>query len=144
MTRIRFTDLDVGAGAEPVVIGPLSRTDIVRYQGASGDFNPVHHDEPFATGAGYPAPLVVGMYPAGALGAWATAWLGAENVRRFKVRWHQQMWPGDTLTLAGIVSAKTVAEDGEQRVELELGCTNQDGKVCVQGWATFVVPSEET
>jgi acyl dehydratase len=51
----------------PKTLGPITRTDVVRYQGASGDLNPVHHDELFASGAGFPAPLVVGMYPAGAM-----------------------------------------------------------------------------
>ena len=45
----------------PRVYGPVTRTDVVRYQGASGDLNPVHHDEPFARAAGFPAPLGVGM-----------------------------------------------------------------------------------
>lgn len=137
-------DLAVGSTADPTVVGPLSRTDIVRYQGASGDFNPIHHDEPFATAAGYPAPLVVGMYPAGLMGTWATDWLGADHVRRIKVRWRQQMWPGDTLTVAGQVASIEVAEDGARRVELELGCTNQRGEVCVQGWATFELPTDTT
>ncbi len=138
--------LAVGDRAEPWVIGPLTRTDIVRYQGASGDLNPIHHDEPFATAAGYPAPLVVGMYPAGVMGAWATGWLGAEHVRRIRVRWRQQMWPGDTLIVTGVVASIEDAAGGEggegreRRVELELGCTNQRGELCVQGWASFVVP----
>jgi acyl dehydratase len=37
------------------VFGPITRTDIVRYQGASGDFNPIHHDDDFAKSAGFPS-----------------------------------------------------------------------------------------
>ena len=86
---------------EPLVVGPLTRTDIVRYQGASGDMNPLHHDEPFARVAGYDAPLVIGMLGAGLLGSYATDWLGASNVRRFRIRFRAQVWPGDTLTCTG-------------------------------------------
>ena len=136
----RWEDLTEGAtGPAPMVVGPITRTDFVRYQGASGDMNPIHHDEPFAQAAGYPAPLAVGMFQAGVLSAWATAWLGAENVRRYKVRWKEQCWPGDVLTFSGRV-AKRYEENGERRVDLDLVCTRQTGGVAVQGWATFVVP----
>ena len=73
----RWDDLDVGAGAEPRTVGPLTRTDFVRYQGASGDFNPIHHDEEFAQAAGYPTVFSVGMLQAGILATLATDWLGA-------------------------------------------------------------------
>ena len=59
----------------PLVVGPLVRTDFVRYQGASGDMNPLHHDETFARKAGYDAPLAVGMFNAGLLATYATDWL---------------------------------------------------------------------
>jgi acyl dehydratase len=122
----------------PRTIGPITRTDVVRYQGASGDMNPIHHDEPFALAAGYSAPLVVGMFQAGVLADWAVEWLGAENVRGFKVRWKEQVWPGDILTFTGKAVRET-HEAGERRVEVELVCTRQDGGVAVQGWGTFVV-----
>ena len=53
-------------GSEPKAreYGPITRTDIVRYQGASGDFNPIHHDEEFAKSAGYPIG-VLGRHAAG-------------------------------------------------------------------------------
>src|SRR5262245_59409479 len=110
---VRFDDLSEGTpGPEAVAIGPLTRTDFVRYQGASGDMNPIHHDEVFARAAGYSAPLAVGMLPAGVLATWATDWLGPENIRRFKVRWREQVWPGDTLRCSGRVARKYL-EDGE-------------------------------
>src|SRR5262249_6185351 len=76
----------------PLVVGPLTRTDIVRYQGASGDMNPLHHDETFARAAGYNAPLAIGMLGAGLLATYATDWLGAENIRRFRIRFRAQVW----------------------------------------------------
>ncbi len=122
----------------PLVVGPLSRTDLVRYQGASGDFNPIHHDEVFARSAGYPAPLSLGMLQAGLLATWATGWLGAARVRRFRVRFAEQVWPGDTVTCSGTV-AREYTVDGEALVDLELRGTTQHGKVAVYGWATFTV-----
>lgn len=126
---------------EARVIGPITRTDIVRYQGASGDMNPVHHDEPFATNAGFPAPLAVGMFPAGAMFAWASDWLGPDNVRRVRCRWKEPVFPGDTLIISGEI-AKKYEEDGESKIDLELACVKDGGGIAVQGWATFVVPEE--
>jgi acyl dehydratase len=136
---VRFQDLDDSQLPPPRVIGPLTRTDFVRYQGASGDMNPIHHDEEFAKKAGYTAPLAVGMFQAGALNAWATDWLGPANVRRTRMRWKEQVWPGDVLTLSGKI-ARMYEEGGEHKVDLELVCTRQTGGIAVQAWMTFVVP----
>ena len=125
----------------PLVIGPLTRTDLVRYQGASGDFNPIHHDEPFAVAAGLPQPLSLGMLQAGMLATWATDWLGAEAIRRFRVRFAERVFPGDTLTCAGRIVKSYVDEAGQSLVDLELECTTQTGAVALRGWATFTVPS---
>jgi acyl dehydratase len=129
---------DLGAPPAPRTIGPITRTDVVRYQGASGDMNPIHHDEPFALAAGYSAPMVVGMFQAGVLAGWAVDWLGAENVRSYKVRWKEPVWPGDVLTVSGTI-ARVLDDGAEKKVELELSCTRQTGGVAAQAWATFVV-----
>ena len=118
----------------PLVVGPLTRTDLVRYQGASGDMQPVHHDEPFARAAGYDAPLSLGMLHAGLLGTWSAQWLGAERVRRFRVRFTAQAFPGDTLSCSG-----SVVEERDDQVDVELACTTQNGDVVARAWATFAV-----
>ena len=136
---VSWSELNEGSGAAPVTIGPITRTDVVRYQGASGDMNPIHHDEPFATNAGYPAPLVVGMLPVGAMNTWATDWLGPENVRLTRARWKQQVWPDETLTCTGKIVRK-YEEEEERKVDLEITSTKEDGSVALQVWMTFVVP----
>jgi acyl dehydratase len=134
------TDLTVGADREPFVDKPLTITDFVRYQGASGDMNPIHHDSSFAAKAGYPTPFAVGMLQAGVLGTFATDWLGAENVRSFKVQFREQAWPGDVLTYSGTITAVR-EQDGERLVDIELACTRQTGGTHLKGWATFVAPN---
>jgi acyl dehydratase len=136
---VTWDDLVEGTKADPREFGPLSRTDFVRYQGASGDFNPIHHDEEYAKGAGFPTVFSVGMLQAGILGAYATDWLGATNVRRFGFQFREQVWPGDMLTCTGEVT-KRYEEDGERKVDLDLLCTRQTGGAAIKGWATFVVP----
>lgn len=127
----------VGTDAEPFVDAPLTVTDFVRYQGASGDMNPIHHDSAFAAAAGYPSPFAVGMLQAGIMSTFATDWLGAEQLRRFKVQFREQAWPGDVLTYSGTVVAVR-EEGGETLIDVELACTRQTGGTHLKGWATFV------
>ena len=42
-------------------VGPMTRTDFVRYTGASGDFHPLHHDETYARDAGLPSVFAMGL-----------------------------------------------------------------------------------
>ena len=131
--------LEVGTEGPSWEDGPLTVTDFVRYQGASGDMNPIHHDTEFAQKAGFPKPFAVGMLQAGVLATYVTDWLGAANVRRFGVQFREQVWPGDTLTCTGTVT-KRYEDGGERLVDLELACTRQTGGTAIKGWATFVAP----
>jgi acyl dehydratase len=108
----------------------------VRYQGASGDFNPIHHDEAFAKASGFPTVFSVGMLQAGILASFATDWLGASTVRRFGVQFREQVWPDDVLTCTATVVAR---DDAARTVDLDLVCTRQTGGTAIKGTATFVV-----
>jgi acyl dehydratase len=136
---IAWDDLTEGYALEPREYGPLTLTDFVRYQGASGDFNPIHHDPAFAQAAGFPEPFSVGMLQAGILGAYATDTFGPEQVRRFAVSFREQVWVGDVLVCRGEVVGRR-EEDGERRVDLRLEVSRVGGGVAIRGEATFVVP----
>lgn len=131
--------LVVGAEVFSVTDTPLTVTDFVRYQGASGDMNPAHHDTEFAQRAGFPTPFAVGMLQAGVLATFLTDHFGASAVRRFKVQWREQAWPGDVLTYTATIAALR-QEDGARLVDLEASVTRQTGGLHLQGWATFVLP----
>lgn len=137
--QARFDSLHQGSVFAPVTIGPITRTHIVRYAGASGDFNPLHHDDEYARRLGNPSIFAMGMFSAGALGTAVTHWLGVGRVRRFKVRFAARVWPGDTLTLEGTVSRKAL--DGSQgTVACDLRVVNQAGQVVIYGEAEAVYP----
>ncbi|GAY11890.1 MaoC domain protein dehydratase [Pseudonocardia sp. N23] len=120
-------------------VGRQSRTDIVRYQGASGDFNPIHHDDEFARAGGMEGAFSVGMLQAGYLGTYCTDLYGPESVRRIKVRFSEQVWPGDVLVCSGRVLSATTGQNGMQRLELELAVRRRGGGVAVTAEATVVV-----
>jgi acyl dehydratase len=113
-----------------VTYGPLTRTDLVRYAGASGDFNPLHHDHEFATTAGLPDVMAHGMLSAGLLASALTRWYGPGSVRRYAVRFQSPVWPGDTL-----VAHCTAIEAVGQEFDLSLELARVDGTVIVTGSA---------
>ncbi|GAA1845351.1 dihydroxy-acid dehydratase [Pseudonocardia ailaonensis] len=128
----------VGDTLTEFVDDPLTATDIVRYQGASGDFTSFHHDEAVARAAGYPSVFSVGMLQAGILGTYVAETFGPESVRRFGVRFDAQVWPGDVLTYRGRVVAAEDRSDG-RAVDLELSVDRQNGTTHITGWATVLL-----
>src|SRR5574338_677786 len=101
--KVDCASLSVGATREQVLVENLSRTQIVQYAGASGDFNPIHHDETFATkAAGYPSVFAHGMLTMGLTGRLLTDWRGDGVLREYGVRFVKQVFPGDTLTARGV------------------------------------------
>ncbi len=126
-----MTTLSEGAAGPETTVGPITRTDIVRYAGAGGDFNPIHHDEEFAHAAGMPSVFSHGLLSAGLLGQYLAHWVGPEHVRRFGVRFTGQVWPGDTLTLKGRVTEL----DGDGLAQIELSAARQTGDVVLKGTA---------
>jgi acyl dehydratase len=128
-----------GTALPPREFGPVTMTDIVRYQGASGDLNPMHHDDDLARSAGYPAAFSVGMLGAGWLAAYCTDLFGEETIRRFRSRFTQVVYRGDTLLASGEV-VRVFDCDGEKRVELAISLRKPDGATVLVGSAEFVLP----
>jgi acyl dehydratase len=135
-----WSSLEVGHVNRELVGAPLTITDFVRYQGASGDMNPMHHDVAFAQAAGYPGPFAVGMLTAGVLATYATDWLGPRNIRRFKVQFREQAWPGDVIRYNAVVTAVR-EEDVQRLIDIELTANRDAGGLHIRGWATFTFPS---
>jgi len=119
-----------------VLADDLTRTQIVMYAGASGDYNPLHSDELFTTKvAGYPSVFAHGMLTMGMTGRLLTDWFGTDRLVRYGVRFLGQVWPGDTLTATATLQALR-DEDGEPVVDIVVTTTNQDGTTVVSGTAT--------
>lgn len=133
---LRASDLSPGHTHEAVIVDNLSRTQIVQYAGASGDYNPLHTDEVFATKvAGYPTVFAHGMLTMGMTGRMLTDYVGDGRLTRFGGRFTSQVWPGDTLTARATVD-EVRDEDGGKVVELKVSTVNQDGTEVFSGYAT--------
>jgi acyl dehydratase len=128
--------VEVGDTREEVLVDDLTRTQIVQYAGASGDYNPLHTDEIFATKvAGYPTVFAHGMLTMGITGRLITDWLGAANLTAYGARFVAQVWPGDTLTATATVDAVR-EEDGQRYADLSIVTKNQRGEKVLTGTAT--------
>lgn len=128
---LKASELNVGDTYTETVVEDLKRTQIVMYAGASGDYNPVHTDEPFATKvAGYPTVFAHGMLTMGLTGRMLTNYVGDARLTEFGVRFTSQVFPGDTLESTATVES---VEDG--LVSLSVSTTNQNGVEVAKGTA---------
>jgi len=133
---LKASELKVGDSHEQQVAENLSRTQIVQYAGASGDYMPLHTDEMYARDiAGYPGVFAHGMLSMGATGVMLTDWVGDGRLTKYSARFTRQVWPGDDL-IAKATITEIHEEDGQQVVELDVITVNQDDQAVISGKAT--------
>ena len=133
---VSAASLEVGDSRELELVDDLTRTQIVMYAGASGDYNPLHSDEKFAREvAGYPGIFAHGMLTMGMTGRIVTDWFDVARVTKYGVRFVRQVWPGDTLTATATVDALR-EEDGVHFADVSITTVNQDGTTVLTGTAT--------
>ncbi|GAA0612384.1 dihydroxy-acid dehydratase [Sporichthya brevicatena] len=133
---MRVHDLAVGDSRTQVLVEDLSRTQIVMYAGASGDFNPMHSDEVFAVQtAGLQTVMAHGQFTMGASARVITGWLETADLTAFGMRFRRQVWPGATLTATATVTSVEHDGDGGARAELSIVTVDQTGSEVVTGYA---------
>lgn len=128
--------LKVGDTHQEQVVDNLTRTQIIQYAGASGDYNPLHTDEVYTTKvAGYPTVFAHGMLTMGMTGKMLSNYVGDGRLTKFGVRFTSQVWPGDSLITRATVEA--IREEGGQHfVDLVVSTVNQEGKEVLSGYAS--------
>lgn len=138
---LKTKDLKLGDVYEELVVENLSRTQLVMYSGASGDYNPLHTDEIYTTEvAGYPSVFAHGMLSMGLTGKMLTNYLGDGRLTKFGVRFTSQVWPGDTLTASATITK--IYKEGEiDFADIDVVTCNQEGTVVVKGYATASLAS---
>jgi len=122
---------EVGAQHRQVVAEGLTRTQLVAYAGASGDFHPFHHDETYATSHGFDRIFAHGMLTMGITGQALVAVFGPEGLDRYAADFLKPVWPGDTLTAELEITA--INADGS--VEVDISTTDQHGTQVLRGTA---------
>lgn len=136
---LKIDEIKVGDTYTEEIVEDLKRTQIVQYAGSSGDYNPIHTDEVFATKvAGYPTVFAHGMLTMGMTGKMLTNYVGDGRLAKYGVRFTNQVWPGDTLTATATVEALQ-KEGGQHRVDISISTRNQEGLEVLKGTASAIV-----
>lgn len=112
--HIAFDDYKVG-DTIPVHATPrIAQMDLVRYAGASGDFNPIHTDPEYAKAAGLEKGTIVhGMYVMAQLGRLLSNWINPAKIKSFDVKFRAMVLPGEALSCEGKIKRKK-EENGEK------------------------------
>ncbi len=134
--QVRYSDVEVGTEL-PSQTFEIQRANLVRYCGASGDFNVIHWNERIATSVGLPDVIAHGMYTMAQAGRVVTDWVGdPAAVVEYGVRFTRPVVVPDDdrgalLSVGGVVTEKR--PDNEVVVELTVRCG--DAKVLAQSRA---------
>jgi acyl dehydratase len=98
-----------------LVSSPVTTTQLVRYAGASDDYNRIHYDGPYAVEAGLGGVIAHGMLTMGFMGRAVTDWAGPRGrVKHIAARFTAPVRPGDTVTVTGTIVDRTSTGSGEQ------------------------------
>lgn len=150
--KIYFEDINVDDAMPAFTSAPITRTHLVRYAGASGDFNPLHHDETFVAMFGMKRVIAHGMFIMGITSNAITQWIDNKYLKNFKVRFSGMTEPADltdfentksraTITVTGKVVKKYV-ENGENRILCEILAADALGGVKLTGSFIAALPSK--
>ena len=142
LRQVYYEDVEQGMKLPSKSKGPLTVTDMVVFAGASGDFNPIHHDREHARDyEGLPDVILHGQCKLAFLAQVVTDWIGVEGrIKKLGAQYRGMDIVGDTVVSRGRVIRK-YTEAGESLVDLELW--NENGRVgtTVVGTAIVSLPS---
>lgn len=126
--------LQVGQSLEPQTFR-VTRADLVRYAGASGDFNPIHWSDRIATSVGLPGVIAHGMYTMALAGRAVTAWAGPGAIVEYGVRFAKPVLVPDDEEGAEVIVSGSVhsVDDGVAQINLTVTCAGE--KVLAQAKA---------
>ncbi len=134
-TKVYYEDVQVGDEIPKLTKGPVTHLQLVRYAGASGDFNPLHTDPKVGEMIGTGGIIAHGMLIMGFVGQMLSDYVGPNALRKFGVRFKGMTRLDDIITCTGTITEK-YETDGEARIAGKVQATDQNGDIKVSG--TFV------
>ncbi len=136
---VDFHSLEPDDALPPLKKEPVTKTQLVRYAGASGDFNPIHTDDATAKESGLPGVIAQGILIMGFVGQAITAWAPKRFLRNFKVRLTNMTFPGDSITVEATVAQKTRSSEG-LLILCDTSAKDQEGEIKLSGHFELLVP----
>lgn len=129
---ITITDLKLGDRLE-VTLNPVTRLDLIKYAGVSGDFNPIHTIDAEAKNAGLPGIIAHGMWTMGNLSKLFTPYYGEGFIKEFKIRFAGMVFLNDVLTLKA-----DLVDEKDMELIFNVTAVNQNNKETIRGTVRFV------
>jgi acyl dehydratase len=127
-----LTQLQVGESLKEIQLDPVSRIDLIKYAGASGDFNPIHTIDEEAKKAGLPGIIAHGMWTMGNLAKLFTPYFEEGFVQDYSIRFKGMVFLNDVITLNA-----TLKEVVDNKLRFQVQAVNQDGNEVLKGEVLF-------
>jgi acyl dehydratase len=127
-----LTQLQVGESVKEIQLEPVSRIDLIKYAGASGDFNPIHTIDEEAKKAGLPGIIAHGMWTMGNLAKLFTPYFEEGFVKDYSIRFKGMVFLNDVITLKA-----TLKEVEEPNLRFQVLALNQNGNEVLKGEVLF-------
>ncbi|MBE6184937.1 MaoC/PaaZ C-terminal domain-containing protein [Heyndrickxia ginsengihumi] len=127
-----ITSLQIGDSLQEIKLNPVSRLDLIKYAGASGDFNPIHTIDEEATSAGLPGIIAHGMWTMGNLAKLFTAYYDEGFIQDYEIRFSGMVFLNDVLTLKA-----TLFEKLDDRLIFNVEATNENNQQVIKGTIVF-------
>ncbi|HMV45513.1 MAG TPA: MaoC/PaaZ C-terminal domain-containing protein [Leptospiraceae bacterium] len=130
--KIEFDKVEVGQEIPSLTLPAITHANLVRYAGASGDFNPIHNDKDFAIANGLDGTIAHGMFVMALIGRACTNWVDQKQIKFFGVKFKAMTKLGSVLTCKGVIKKKK-EENGEKLITLTVEAVDQNGEVKAGG-----------
>ncbi len=132
MSKIEFDKYEVGQELPSIKVDAITHANLVRYAGASGDFNPIHNDPDFARKTGLDGTIAHGMFVMAQIGRLCTSWADQKQIKEFGVTFKAMTKPGQKLTCNGKIKRKK-EENGEKLLIVAVEAADESGEVKASG-----------
>ncbi|MBM3133419.1 MAG: dehydratase [Chloroflexi bacterium] len=139
--ELYFEDIKVGDDIPKLVKPAVDKTQLVKYAGASGDFNPLHTDDDIGKMLGLGGRIAHGMLLMGFAGEAITNWVPKKHLTKFNVRFGGMTKVGDVITVTGSIKEKRT-DKGKNIIVGEVIARDQNNDMKVSGTFEAVLPSK--
>ena len=127
-----LAELSVGSSLNRIELPPVSRMDLIKYSGASGDYNPIHTIDEEAEKAGLPGIIAHGMWTMGNLAKLFTPYYEEGFIQDYSIRFAGMVFLNDVITLKA-----DLAEKNGDLLTFHVAAENQHGKDVIKGTVKF-------
>lgn len=126
--------IQAGESLSEVTLAPVSRLDLIKYAGASGDYNPIHTIDEEAKNAGLPGIIAHGMWTMGNLAKLFTSYYEIGFIEDYSVRFNGMVFLNDIITLKA-----ELTERNKNKLHFTVKALNQNEKEVIKGTVVFAL-----